>query len=55
MERLEVDELRIRLVGRCLPGQQFAVGRALRLRVAVAFGHAGITLPPSLHTVPVAP
>lgn len=54
VERLEVDELRIRLVARCLPGRQFEVGRALRLRVALAFRREGITLPVGLDDEPVA-
>lgn len=50
VEKLEIDEFRIRLVARTLPGKQFGVGRDLRTRVAVAFRREGIVVPAELNT-----
>jgi small-conductance mechanosensitive channel len=50
VETIEVDEFRIRMVARTLPGKQFAVGRELRTRVAVAFRREGLTVPAELDT-----
>jgi moderate conductance mechanosensitive channel len=50
VETIEVDEFRIRMVARTLPGKQFAVGRELRTRVAVAFRREGMTVPAELDT-----
>jgi small conductance mechanosensitive channel len=50
IESLEMDQLNVRLVARTLPGKQFDVGRELRARVAIAFRHAGITVPAGLDT-----
>jgi small conductance mechanosensitive channel len=50
VETIEVDEFRIRVVARTLPGKQFAVGRELRTRVAVAFRREGMTVPADLDT-----
>ncbi len=50
VEAIEVDEFRIRMVARTLPGKQFAVGRELRTRVAVAFRREGLTVPAELDT-----
>ncbi len=50
VETIEVDEFRIRMVARTLPGKQFAVGRELRTRVAVAFRKEGLTVPAQLDT-----
>jgi small conductance mechanosensitive channel len=50
VETIEVDEFRIRMVARTLPGKQFAVGRELRTRVAVAFRREGMTVPADLDT-----
>jgi small conductance mechanosensitive channel len=45
VETIEVGYLQLRLVARTLPGKQFAVGRELRLRTAVALQEAGIAAP----------
>lgn len=50
VETIEVDEFRIQVVARTLPGKQFAVGRELRTRVAVAFRREGMTVPADLDT-----
>lgn len=50
VESIDVEELKIRLVARTLPGRQFEVGRALRVRIAAAFRAEGITVPPTLST-----
>ena len=50
VESIEVDEFRIRVVARCLPGKQFDVGRDLRAGIAVAFRREGITIPTDLDT-----
>jgi moderate conductance mechanosensitive channel len=44
VESLTVDELQVRVVARTLPGRQFEVGRALRARIALAFGAEGLTV-----------
>ncbi|AOW92268.1 mechanosensitive ion channel protein MscS [Rhodococcus sp. WMMA185] len=51
VETLAVDEISIRVVARTLPGKQFQVGRALRVRIATAMSHQGIAVEPDLHTV----
>lgn len=48
IESLEVDTVNIRVVARTLPGKQFEVGRALRIRVAAALRHEGIFVGPDL-------
>jgi small conductance mechanosensitive channel len=53
VERLTVDEVSVRMVARTLPGKQFQVGRALRVRVASAMRRQGITVSPDLQTVQV--
>ncbi len=50
VESLEVDQFKIRLVSRTLPGKQFEVGRALRARIAVALLREGIVLATELDT-----
>lgn len=50
VESLEVDQFQVRVVARTLPGRQFEVGRALRVRIASAFLREGINLPTSLET-----
>lgn len=50
VESIEVDEFKIQMVARTLPGKQFDVGRDLRHRVAVAFRQAGIAVPTGLET-----
>lgn len=48
VESIDVDEFRVRLLARTLPGKQFDVARELRARIAVALRLAGITVPPEL-------
>jgi small-conductance mechanosensitive channel len=43
VESIEVDQFKIRVVARTLPGRQFEVGRALRARISRALLRAGIT------------
>ncbi|MCA1006531.1 mechanosensitive ion channel family protein [Rhodococcus hoagii] len=50
VESLEVDQVSIRVVARTLPGKQFQVGRALRVRVVTALRNAGITVAAELET-----
>ena len=45
VESFEVGQLNLRMVARTLPGKQFEVARALRVRVAVAFQREGIVTP----------
>jgi small-conductance mechanosensitive channel len=46
VESIEVNQFKIRLVARTLPGKQFEVGRALRARITKTLSSEGITLPP---------
>ncbi len=48
VESIEVDTVNIRMVARTLPGKQFEVGRALRIRVADALRREGIFIGPDL-------
>lgn len=50
VESIEVDQFKIRLVARTLPGRQFDVSRALRLRITRTLSQAGINLPAALDT-----
>lgn len=50
VESLTVDEVSVRVVARTLPGKQFQVGRALRVRIATAMRREGITVSPDLQT-----
>ena len=50
IESIEVDQFKIRIVARTLPGKQFEVGRALRLRIARAFLQEGINVHTALDT-----
>ncbi|QCQ91925.1 mechanosensitive ion channel family protein [Rhodococcus sp. SGAir0479] len=50
VESLAVDQVSIRMVARTLPGKQFQVGRALRVRVVTALRRAGITVSAELET-----
>jgi small-conductance mechanosensitive channel len=50
VESIEVDQFKIRLVARTLPGKQFEVSRALRLRITRTLSQAGINLPAVLET-----
>ena len=45
VERLDLEQLEVRMVARTLPGRQFEVGRDLRARVILALRRHGITLP----------
>jgi small conductance mechanosensitive channel len=44
VESLEMDQLKVRLVARTLPGKQFDVTRMLRQRIALAFRDHGINV-----------
>lgn len=44
---LELDSLTIRMVARTLPGRQFEISRALRIRIVRRLTAAGITVAPS--------
>ncbi len=44
------DGMTIRVIGKTRPGSQYAVGRAMRARIAVALREAGIDVPPGLWT-----
>lgn len=50
VESLAVDQVSVRMVARTLPGKQFQVGRALRVRVVTALRGAGITVAAELET-----
>ena len=50
VESLDVRTLVIRVVSRTLPGEQFAVGREIRARIATALRQEGIVLPFDLET-----
>jgi small-conductance mechanosensitive channel len=52
VESLEVDQLKVRLVARTLPGKQFEVSRELRQRIALAFREHGISIRELLDTSP---
>jgi small-conductance mechanosensitive channel len=48
VQSLDMDHFQLRVVARTLPGQQFKVGRILRVRIAAGLRREGIYLPPSL-------
>jgi len=50
VESMDIDQFKIRVVVRTLPGKQFEVGRALRVRITGALLRAGISVPASLDT-----
>lgn len=50
VESIEVDLFKIRFVARTLPGRQFEVGRALRVRISQALSIIGINLTADLVT-----
>jgi moderate conductance mechanosensitive channel len=50
VESIEVDQFKIRLVARTLPGKQFEVGRALRSRITQSLLREGINVPTDLDT-----
>lgn len=45
VESFQVGQVNLRMVARTLPGKQFEVARALRVRVAVAFQREGVVTP----------
>jgi small conductance mechanosensitive channel len=51
VQSIEVDQVRVRVVARTLPGRQFLVGLALRGRIAAALRREGIHVPIELDTV----
>lgn len=50
VESIEVDQFKIRVVARTLPGKQFEVGRALRARISQALMREGISPATTLET-----
>lgn len=50
VESIAVDQFMVRVIARTLPGKQFDVGRALRVRIATAFLREGIHVPTGLDT-----
>lgn len=50
VESLDIDQFKIRLVARTLPGKQFEVGRALRVRITHALLLHGIRVPADIST-----
>ena len=50
VESMDIDQFKIRLVARTLPGKQFEVGRALRVRITGALLGEGINVPADLDT-----
>ena len=48
VQSIDMTQFQVRVVARTLPGKQFDVGRALRVRIASALLREGITLPPTL-------
>jgi len=50
VQSIEVDQVRVRVVARTLPGRQFLVGLALRGRIAQALRREGIRVPIELDT-----
>ena len=52
VESFAVDQFSVRVVARTLPGKQFEVGRALRVRIAQEFLREGISVQAGLDTAP---
>jgi small conductance mechanosensitive channel len=50
VESMDIDQFKIRMVARTMPGKQFQVGRALRVRITAALLRAGINVPAGLDT-----
>jgi moderate conductance mechanosensitive channel len=50
VESMDIDQFKIRIVARTMPGKQFEVGRALRVRITAALLRAGINVPAGLDT-----
>jgi small conductance mechanosensitive channel len=48
VQSIDVTQFQVRVVARTLPGKQFDVGRALRVRIAAGLLRKGITLSPTL-------
>jgi small conductance mechanosensitive channel len=48
VESLEVDQFNVRVVARTLPGKQFEVGRALRVRITAALMREGVSTSPAV-------
>jgi small conductance mechanosensitive channel len=51
VQSIEVDQIRVRIVARTLPGRQFLVGLTLRGRIAAALRREGIHVPIELDAV----
>jgi small-conductance mechanosensitive channel len=51
VQSIEVDQVRVRIVARTLPGRQFIVGLALRGRITAALRREGIHVPIELDAV----
>jgi len=51
VQSIEVDQVRVRIVARTLPGRQFIVGLALRGRITAALRQEGIHVPIDLDAV----
>jgi moderate conductance mechanosensitive channel len=51
VQSIEVDQIRVRIVARTLPGRQFLVGLMLRGRIAAALRREGIHVPIELDAV----
>jgi small-conductance mechanosensitive channel len=51
VQSIEVDQVRVRIVARTLPGRQFIVGLALRGRITAALRREGIHVPIDLDAV----
>jgi moderate conductance mechanosensitive channel len=50
VESMDIDQFKIRVVARSMPGKQFEVGRALRARITAALLREGISVPTELDT-----
>lgn len=51
VESIDIDQFKIRVVARTLPGKQFEVGRALRARITAALSREGINIPAEVDTI----
>jgi small conductance mechanosensitive channel len=52
VESLDIDQLKVRVVARTLPGKQFDIGRTLRARIISALRREGINVPADVGTAP---
>lgn len=50
VDSIDIDQFKIRVVARTLPGRQFEVGRALRARISSALLREGISVPADVDT-----